>query len=161
MHRYMDVTDVFGWAILSLHGYSMWVFCINPKNNKKAYEMARFVVIDDSSFQRRVVCKVVKSEGHILHEGQNGLEGLYRIATYWPDCVLVDLVMPKVDGFGVLEAMQKNNIKIPVVVITADVQDTTKQQCRELGAYAFINKPINETEVVDTIRKVLAETAGN
>ena len=44
--------------------------------------MARFVVIDDSDFQRRVVCKVVRSEGHTLYEGANGLEGLFRIATY-------------------------------------------------------------------------------
>lgn len=121
--------------------------------------MADFVVIDDSDFQRRVVCKVVKNEGHTLHEGANGLQGLFRIATYWPDCILVDLVMPRVDGFGVLAAIQKNNIDIPVIVITADVQDTTRQQCKDLGAYAFINKPINESEVVATIRKVLSETS--
>ncbi len=117
------------------------------------------MVIDDSDFQRRVVCKVVKNEGHTLHEGANGLQGLFRIATYWPDCILVDLVMPRVDGFGVLAAIQKNNIDIPVIVITADVQDTTRQQCKDLGAYAFINKPINESEVVATIRKVLSETS--
>lgn len=121
--------------------------------------MASFVVIDDSAFQRRVVCKVVKNEGHTLVEAENGLQGLYRIETVWPDCVLVDLVMPKIDGFGLLAAMQENKIDIPVIVITADVQDTTRQQCQSLGARAFINKPINEAEVLETIRNVLAEAS--
>ena len=118
--------------------------------------MARFVIMDDSTFQRRVVCNAVKREGHVVIEATNGYEGLFKIATFWPDCALVDLVIPHMDGFTVLETIQKKEFPVPVIIITADVQATTREKCRVLGATAFINEPVDEKQVIDTIREVLA-----
>lgn len=119
--------------------------------------MAKIVIMDDSDFQRRVICKVVKSEGHEVIEGRNGLDGLYRIATHWPDCILCDLVMPEIDGFGVLNRLQSNGIDIPLIVITADVQNATRLQCQQLGAKGFINKPVDESQVLETLRLILKQ----
>ncbi|CAN2039924.1 Response regulator [Candidatus Magnetomoraceae bacterium gMMP-15] len=117
--------------------------------------MARIVVMDDSNFQRMVLTKIVKAEGHEIFEAGDGREGLFKIATYWPDCVMVDLVMPNVGGLDVLEVLSNKQFKVPVIVITADIQETTRERCQNLGAAGFIIKPIKADQVRKTLHQVL------
>lgn len=117
--------------------------------------MARIVAMDDSAFQRRMLIRMIKKEGHEVFEAADGYEGLFKIATHRPDLVVTDLVMPNVGGLDVLEVLYNKGYKIPVIVISADIQDSTKDRCKRLGAAAFINKPVKETEVQETLRNIL------
>ncbi len=72
------------------------------------------------------------------------------------DVILLDLLMPKLDGFGVLEELQRIQCSIPRVVLTADVQETSMQRCRDLGAFDVINKPPNEAKLRGILERALA-----
>ena len=123
--------------------------------------MARIVAIDDSSFQRKMLTRIVKSEGHEVFEAADGHGGLFKIATHWPDIIITDLVMPKIGGLDILEVLHNKAIRIPVIVVSADIQESTRDRCKRLGATAFINKPIKASEVLETIRDILDSLGKN
>lgn len=120
--------------------------------------MALILIIDDAAFTRRMIRKIVVAEGHEPLEATNGQEGLDMIASHHPDCVLVDLLMPIVDGFGVLKTLQVRQSPIPVIVISADIQEGVRQRCLELGASGFINKPPKEAELRQKLQTVLGHS---
>ena len=76
------------------------------------------------------------------------------VRTHSPDCVLLDLLMPEMTGREVLQQIQQEGLGIPVIVITADVQTTTRHECLELGATAVLNKPRNAEELLAAVRSV-------
>ena len=117
--------------------------------------MALILIVDDSSTMRKAIRKIVKAEGHDTLEAPDGREGLEIAATHAPDCILLDLIMPEVDGLEVLKALRERGSKIPVVVLTADIQEIVRKECLELGATAFINKPLIGNKLLDTIQKAL------
>ena len=67
------------------------------------------------------------------------------------DCMIMDNLMPNKTGVEVLEELNKTGNGIPTIVLTADIQDTTKARCIELGAFAFLNKPIKKEELVSAV----------
>ena len=115
--------------------------------------MALILIIDDSDFQRRLMRKLIERQGHTVIEAANGQEGLDMIATQSPACVFLDLIMPESNGFELLENLQQQKLDIPAVVVTADVQTSTHQQCLELGAMAVINKPVDS----NILHQILAQ----
>lgn len=123
--------------------------------------MAIIVIIDDSNFQRKIITKFVKAEGHVTHEGENGKVGLELIALHKPDLILCDLVMPEVDGFEVLRKLQEQGSKIPVIILTADIQAPVRDECMQLGASKFLNKPFNQIQMRDAMNEVLGGEGGN
>ena len=124
--------------------------------------MAKILVVDDSLFARLNICNVLKSAGHETIEAENGIMGLQLVAKHQPDCILSDLLMPEMDGIGFLGALQEKQNRIPVIVLTADIQHAKRQQCRDLGAAGFINKPPQKLEILSLVDEVLkASEKGN
>ncbi len=115
--------------------------------------MAKVLLVDDSMFTRSMLKKIVLGIGHEVIEASNGREGLDVIINEKPDLVITDLLMPEVDGIELLSYVKDKNIKTPVVVMSANVQDSVRQQCLELGATEFFSKPPNK----DNIQKYLEE----
>jgi twitching motility two-component system response regulator PilH len=118
--------------------------------------MARILVIEDSMYQRTKITKVLESEGHLVLAASNGREGLLTAASSEPDCVLLDLIMPEMGGLEVLQELYDKKLSLPVIVHTADIQETTRQHCLELGAIAFINKPLKPEELLEAVQRALA-----
>ena len=117
--------------------------------------MAKIVIIDDSNFQRKIITKFVKAQGHETYEGENGRVGLELIAAHKPDTILCDLVMPEVDGFEVLRKLQEQGTTIPIVILTADIQAPVREQCLQLGATKFLNKPFNKEQMKEALEEIL------
>lgn len=118
--------------------------------------MARILVVEDSMYQRTKIVKVLESEGHLVLYATNGREGLLTAASSNPDCMLLDLIMPEMGGVEVLQEMHDKHLTLPVIVLTADIQETSRQQCLDLGAQAFINKPLKSEELIATVNRILA-----
>jgi two-component system chemotaxis response regulator CheY len=116
--------------------------------------MAKVLIVDDSVFSRSMIKKVVNKIGHEAIEAANGLEGLKKIIDEKPDIVFTDLLMPEMDGVGLLTAVKEKNLEIPIVVVSANVQNTVRQQCLELGATEFFNKPPDK----EKLQKYLEES---
>lgn len=111
--------------------------------------------MDDAVFSRRMIRKALQSEGYDMLEAGNGREGLEMVHTHNPDCILTDLLMPDIDGFAVLRTLNERGLKTPVIVISADIQESARNQCLELGAAEFINKPVKEDELRTKVRQAL------
>ena len=117
--------------------------------------MSSILVIEDSFHTRRSIRKILEREGYTVSEAEDGLKGLQLATTETPDCILLDLVIPDLDGLKILEGLRELKSGIPVIVITAHIQKAIRQRCLDLGAAAFINKPPNEDELTYAVRKVL------
>jgi len=113
------------------------------------------LVVEDSWLTRRVICKILRAEGYETWEASSGPEALEMIRTQTPDCMLLDLLMPDMEGREVLQSMRDAGLKIPTIVITADIQATTREECMELGAIAVIHKMPNSDELIGWIEKAL------
>ncbi|MGE5658197.1 MAG: response regulator [Actinomycetota bacterium] len=102
--------------------------------------MAVILIIEDAALTRRMLCKVFQGEGYTTLEAGSGSEGLEMIHRFQPDCIFLDLLMPGMNGQEVLKALQERGIKIPTIVLTADIQQSTREECLSLGALEVLNK---------------------
>ncbi len=117
--------------------------------------MASILIIDDSAYTRTKISNALKAEGHELVEASDGSKGLQIVYAHAPDCIILDLIMPEIDGLKILKALYDKGSRIPVIVVTADVQESVRRQCLEFGAAAFISKPPREDELRNTVRRIL------
>ena len=117
--------------------------------------MACILIVDDSWLMRNTLKVMLSSHGYETVEAVNGADGLAKMSECLPDCILLDLVMPDLDGFQFLRICQEQNIKIPAIVLTADIQDTTRVKCVALGAKTLLKKPPQEEIVMEAINQAL------
>ncbi|MFW6357847.1 MAG: response regulator [Chroococcales cyanobacterium] len=115
--------------------------------------MALILIAEDALFTRRVLAKTLREDGHEILEACDGCECLEILTKQNPDCLILDLLMPEMNGYEVLQHLQKQQRNLPVIVVTADIQDTARQQCLDLGAIAVINKPPK----LDQLRELLQQ----
>jgi CheY-like chemotaxis protein len=118
--------------------------------------MALILVIDDAAFARRMICKLLLSDGYEIVEATNGREGLEIVRSQTPDCILTDILMPEMNGFEFLQALQQEGFQIPTIMVTADIQEPSRHRCLELGAAGFINKPAKQNELRQTLKQVFS-----
>lgn len=81
----------------------------------------------------------------------NGLEALAAIRQGKGEMVFLDLTMPEMDGFGVLETIRKEDLKSVVIVISGDIQPVARDRVLQLGAIDFIKKPVNQEKLLETL----------
>lgn len=117
----------------------------------------KILIIDDARFQRGQMARMLGELGHTVIEATNGQEGYMKLCTEGPDAVVCDLLMPVMDGIAFLTMVQKHQIQTPIIVASADVQHTTKDQVRNLGAKAFINKPCTIQDLADALQRLDTE----
>ena len=111
------------------------------------------LICDDSSMSRKMVQKALPPGWDVnVTMAQNGLEGLDAIRTGKGEIVFLDLTMPELDGYGVLEGIKKEGLKAMVIVISADIQPEAQERVQKLGALAFIKKPINSERLAETLK---------
>ena len=101
----------------------------------------KILIIDDARFQRGQMARMLGELGHSVIEAANGQEGYMKLCTEGPDAVVCDLLMPVMDGIAFLAMVQKHQLPTPVIVASADIQHSTREQVLRLGARAFIHKP--------------------
>jgi CheY-like chemotaxis protein len=118
--------------------------------------MVTVLLIEDSAFQRKVISTIVKDLGYDVITADNGHEGVERILNDKPSVILSDLLMPEYDGIWVLEQLKAKGIRTPVIIVTSDVQTTTKNRCMDLGTFCFMNKPVQKDLLKSAIEKALA-----
>ena len=105
--------------------------------------MKKIIVADDSRLIRMKLKKHLIDHYTII-EAENGRDALVKVKVEQPDIILTDLLMPEMDGFELLKKLQEQNLDIPVVVLTADIQHETMVKCTKLGAFKVLNKPPNK-----------------
>ncbi len=113
------------------------------------------LVVDDSNMSRKLVIRSLPEEWHApIFQATNGVEALEVYHAQKPDVVFLDLTMPELDGFGVLAALREAGSTTPVIVISADVQTEAYERAINLGARAFIQKPMKPGDVKKVVREL-------
>lgn len=115
----------------------------------------KILVIDDEKHIAEAIKLNLKMAGHEVVVGVNGLEGLKWWKEFLPDLVIVDLMMPEIDGVGVITEIRKTDAKIPILVISAKDQVKEKIRCLSLGVDDYISKPFNLDEFLLRVDRLL------
>jgi CheY-like chemotaxis protein len=118
--------------------------------------LAKILVVDDSSFARMRISHMLQEGGHDTVEAADGREGLAMAQRERPDCILTDLLMPEMDGIALLAALRELGSNLPIIVLTADIQESKRKQCEVLGAAGFLPKPPQSKVLLAVVEKVLA-----
>ena len=120
---------------------------------------ANVLVVDDSSLARRMLRRSLEELGYAVEEATDGATALERYFLKRPDIVMLDMVMTGMYGLEVLAKMRELNPDVRVIVASADIQTSTRDQARAAGAAAFINKPVNPKELATVISTVIERGA--
>ena len=113
-------------------------------------------VVDDSVVTRMFISGIIREIPNVeITEFGNGEEVLEGIKNEIPDLLILDSVMPKMDGLNVLRKLKELEIEMPIVFCTADIQSTTKEKAINLGITEFVNKPIQKESLLEKIKNIL------
>ena len=125
--------------------------------------MARVLVIDDEP-DVLVLCRMnFEHAGHEVIEARDGQTGIDLARQNHPDAVVLDLMMPQVDGYEVLKALNEQwpGADVTVVILTAKAREEDRLRCLRDGADGFVTKPFSPQELVRTLEDLLALQPGH
>lgn len=120
---------------------------------------AKVLLVDDSGLARRGTRRVLEEAGYTVVEAEDGLSALERFSLDKPDVVLLDLVMKGMYGLDVLAKMRELDPAARVIVVSADIQTSSRDMVQAGGAAGFINKPAAPGQVVAMVEQVLKGTS--
>jgi DNA-binding response OmpR family regulator len=118
----------------------------------------RILVVDDEPMVREVVVAYLEREGFRVDEASDGATALKQIEASHPDLVVLDVMLPELDGFAVLTELRRTG-DIPVILLTARTEEPDRVLGLELGADDYVVKPFSPRELVARVRSVLRRSA--
>jgi twitching motility two-component system response regulator PilG len=115
----------------------------------------KILVVEDSSTTRKVIVLTLKQQGYALVEAQDGLEALSKIDEERPDLVLLDIILPKMDGYKILSIIKNSrDLKnTPIILLTSKDGLMDKVRGRLSGSTAYLTKPFEPKLLIETVRK--------
>lgn len=119
----------------------------------------RILIVDDEPQIRRALRTALSGHDYEVETAEDGVQGLVQIATWSPDVVVLDLVMPEQDGFSVLRETRTWS-QVPIIVLSARGQEQDKIQALDLGADDYLTKPFSVQELLARIRAMMRRTSG-
>jgi twitching motility two-component system response regulator PilH len=119
--------------------------------------MARVLIVDDSPSQLIGLQRIVEKMGHTVITAEDGAAGVEAAKRELPDLILMDVVMPNLNGFQATRQISKEpaTSHIPVVLVTTKDQETDKVWGMRQGAKAYVTKPVNEAQLIQTLKDIL------
>jgi twitching motility two-component system response regulator PilH len=120
--------------------------------------MARVLIVDDSPTETYKLTSMLEKNGHAVLTAETGEEGVALAKKEQPDVVLMDIVMPGLNGFQATRQLNKSSetAKIPVIIVTTKDQETDRVWGLRQGAKAYLTKPIDEKLLMQTITKAMS-----
>jgi CheY-like chemotaxis protein len=119
--------------------------------------MKKILVADDTPNGRELVRTVLETTGYEVFEACDGMEALNAARSIKPDLIILDLHMPKLDGFGVVEQLQQDGAlaRTPVMALTASAMMGDKERALAVGFTSYITKPIRLSELRNEVERLL------
>lgn len=117
----------------------------------------KILIIDDTELMVKLTTDILSEKGYEVVSASNGLDGIKMVAAEKPDLVLLDVVMPGIDGFEVCKLLRKDesNHLMPIIMLTAQGNEDDKLTGLELGADDYITKPFNPRELISRVFNTL------
>ncbi|MDT8409061.1 MAG: response regulator [Wenzhouxiangellaceae bacterium] len=119
--------------------------------------MAKVLIVDDSDTYLHTLSKLVKDEGHEVVTASCGEEGVKAAVDNHPDLILMDIVMPDLNGFQATRKISKNpeTSKIPIIFVTTKDQETDRIWGMRQGASDYLTKPVDKKKLIAAINEAL------
>jgi twitching motility two-component system response regulator PilH len=123
--------------------------------------VAKILIIDDSPTDVRVFTTLLERAGHRVDAVNNAEDGIERVRVTQPDLVIMDVIMPGMNGFQATRTLTRDpeTSAVPIVIITTKSMETDRVWGMRQGAKAFITKPVNEKELLACIDELLPNAA--
>ncbi|MTI14976.1 twitching motility response regulator PilH [Sansalvadorimonas verongulae] len=120
--------------------------------------MARVLIVDDSPTETAILEKVLIKNGHEVLKAENGADGVALCRVEKPDAVLMDIVMPGLNGFQATRQLSRSagTSDIPVIIVTTKDQETDRVWGERQGARGYLTKPVDESKLINTLKNVMA-----
>lgn len=121
--------------------------------------MARVLIVDDSPTEVYKLASMLEKNGHQVYKADNGADGIALARKEKPDAVLMDIVMPGLNGFQATRQLTRDpeTSHIPVIIVTTKDQETDKVWGRRQGARGYLTKPVDEAVLLGTLADVLKD----
>ena len=118
------------------------------------------MIVDDSLTVRRITSRLLAREGFDVLTARDGVDALELLQTETPDVILLDIEMPRMDGFEFTRTIKGNpkSARIPIVMITSRTAEKHRNHAKELGVDLYLGKPFQEDELLRHLREMLALT---
>ena len=124
-------------------------------------EKQKILIVDDSEMNRAILTGIL-DDGYDFLEAENGLQALDVLRAHRDiSLVLLDIVMPGMDGFEVLRSVKKSNPQVQVIILTGHGGDAEEQTAYRMGAYNFLKKPMDIDELLNSIRMAYRDKVEN
>ncbi len=119
-------------------------------------DITRVLVVDDSVTVRKVTTRLLERNGMEVRTAKDGVDAMTTLQEYQPDIVLLDIEMPRMDGFEVATQMRHNTelVNIPIIMITSRTGDKHKERAMAIGVTEYMGKPFQEDKLMATIREI-------
>ena len=112
------------------------------------------LVVDDSSIARKMLIKALPPEWDVtVAQAANGIEALEIYRKGSVEVMFLDLTMPEMDGYAVLQALRAEDMNCLVIVVSADIQEQAQSRVRDMGAIAFIQKPVDAAKIERVLKE--------
>lgn len=112
------------------------------------------LVVDDSAMARKMLIKALPASWDVeITQAANGKEAVAAYREGKAEVMFLDLQMPEMDGYEVLEQLRKEDFNTFIIVVSADIQPLAQQRVKEMGAIAFIKKPVTATEIEAVLKR--------
>ncbi|MGE0528539.1 MAG: response regulator transcription factor [Bdellovibrionales bacterium] len=121
--------------------------------------MSRILVIEDDRIICEGLCQALRQQGYDVEWARDGESGLHKVRTFSPDLVILDIMMPEMDGFEVIAELRRGGNPIPVLVVSARMESKDKVKGLDLGADDYIPKPFDLNELLARVRRHLGRRA--
>ena len=125
----------------------------------ESFERRRILIVDDEERMVRFIRMNLEHDGFQVSEAFNGKQAIQKLRDVTPDLILLDIMMPDLDGFEVLETVREIST-VPVIMLTAKGEEDDRVRRLELGAADYITKPFSPREMVSRVKAVLRRTEG-
>jgi FixJ family two-component response regulator len=118
-------------------------------------EWRMIAVVDDEESVRKAVVRLLQAAGHTARGFAAGSDFLQHWPDDRPECLLLDLQMPGLSGADVLRALNRSGAHIPTIIVTAHDSPGAREECKRLGAVAYLCKPLDERVLLGALRVAL------
>jgi len=134
---------------------------LNTNQRKKAKTIPTIMVVDDSLTVRKVTCRLLEREGCDVLIAKNGVEAMDILKETIPDVMLIDLEMPKMNGFELIRNIRSKarTAKIPVIIISSRTAEKHQKLAQELNVNVFLGKPYKEDTLIKHLAKFITKPA--
>lgn len=117
--------------------------------------MSKIMIVDDDDYIRELVSTLLKNEGFSISEAENGYDALEKLANVNPDLCIIDIMMPKMDGFELCKNIRQYRKNMPILMLTAKAEISQKIKGFEQGTDDYLTKPFEPPELVLRVKALL------